>query len=173
MNGDPIGKVEQLLNWLPANVHFGDGMSLFGCDVPGVVLGPVTIPAALWLTIVVVAVLSRVLRTARNAMLAHAPRDPVRLFSPEQKAAASRRCGGRCEHKPMLWLRCSASGTAGDHIVPWSRGGRTVPSNLQMLCTRHNSRKSNKYPSLLYRWRLARRRRHYRVAGYSNAPSVS
>jgi hypothetical protein len=32
----------------------------------------------------------------------------------------------------------------GDHIVPWSKGGRTVEENLQMLCTRCNNDKSNR-----------------------------
>lgn len=31
----------------------------------------------------------------------------------------------------------------GDHIVPWSAGGRTEYSNLQMLCKSDNKRKSN------------------------------
>jgi hypothetical protein len=32
----------------------------------------------------------------------------------------------------------------GDHIVPWSRGGKTMPENLQMLCRRCNGLKSDK-----------------------------
>ena len=32
----------------------------------------------------------------------------------------------------------------GDHIVPWSKGGRTVEDNLQMLCSRCNNEKSAK-----------------------------
>lgn len=34
-----------------------------------------------------------------------------------------------------------------DHIVPVSRGGKTVPSNLRVLCSKCNARKSNKYDS--------------------------
>lgn len=90
-------------------------------------------------------------------------RDPVRLYTSEQRAAASARCGYQCEHKPLLWRRCRAGADHGDHIVPWSRGGRTDTSNLQMLCAKHNLRKSAKMPSRFYRWRLARRRRRYRT----------
>ena len=32
----------------------------------------------------------------------------------------------------------------GDHIVPWSKGGKTVPENLQMLCRRDNALKSDR-----------------------------
>lgn len=31
----------------------------------------------------------------------------------------------------------------GDHIKPWSKGGKTVPENCQMLCTMCNLKKSN------------------------------
>ena len=31
-----------------------------------------------------------------------------------------------------------------DHIVPWSKGGKTTPDNCQMLCTKCNLAKSNK-----------------------------
>ena len=31
-----------------------------------------------------------------------------------------------------------------DHITPWSRGGKTVTENCQMLCKHCNRRKSNK-----------------------------
>ena len=41
------------------------------------------------------------------------------------------KCGGRFEYEEM----------EGDHIVPWSKGGKTVPENLQMLCRRCNGLK--------------------------------
>ena len=31
-----------------------------------------------------------------------------------------------------------------DHIVPWSKGGRTVAENCQMLCRRDNALKSDR-----------------------------
>ena len=31
----------------------------------------------------------------------------------------------------------------GDHIVPWSLGGKTEKNNCQMLCKWHNSHKSD------------------------------
>ena len=43
-------------------------------------------------------------------------------------------CGGHFEYEEM----------EGDHIVPWSKGGKTVPENLQMLCRRDNALKSDR-----------------------------
>lgn len=31
----------------------------------------------------------------------------------------------------------------GDHITPWSKGGKTVKENCQMLCMECNRRKGN------------------------------
>lgn len=65
----------------------------------------------------------------------------IRAFSEAQK----RRAYERQEHK------CAICGEVfdlkdmdGDHIVPWSQGGRTVDENLQMLCKKCNNEKSDK-----------------------------
>lgn len=44
------------------------------------------------------------------------------------------------EHTTHIW---KYKEMAGDHIIPWSKGGKTERSNLQMLCNHHNSLKSN------------------------------
>lgn len=90
-------------------------------------------------------------------------RDPQRLFTWPQKQQLMSQAHGRCEHKTPWWHHCAAAGEHADHIIPWSRGGPTQLWNGQLLCARHNRRKSNRMPAPLYRWRLARRRRKYRT----------
>ena len=65
----------------------------------------------------------------------------IRTFSEAQK----RRAYEKQEHK------CAICGEVfdltemdGDHIVPWSQGGRTVDENLQMLCKKCNNEKSDR-----------------------------
>ncbi|WP_425387279.1 HNH endonuclease [Arthrobacter castelli] len=60
-----------------------------------------------------------------------------------------------------MWFRCPAPGTEADHIIPWSRGGVTELYNGQLLCARHNQRKSDTVPGPIHQWRLARRRKKY------------
>jgi hypothetical protein len=94
-------------------------------------------------------------------------RDPVRFFTREQKHALLARAGHRCEHKPLIGPRCSAvSRLEADHVVPWSRGGLTRIGNGAILCRKHNRRKSDRAPSALYRWRLARRRRKHALRSH-------
>lgn len=88
-------------------------------------------------------------------------RDPRRGFTVAERRAAFERAGHRCEHKSILWHRCTNTPTQGDHIFPWSRGGRTAMSNQQALCPFHNSRKSGSVPTRLYILRLQWRRRRY------------
>lgn len=65
----------------------------------------------------------------------------LRVFSENQKRAQFEKQKGVC-------LKCGKTFTyekmAGDHIVPWSKGGKTVPDNLQMLCSFDNNSKGNK-----------------------------
>lgn len=71
----------------------------------------------------------------------------LRAFTESQKRQAYERQKGEC---PM----CAQEGKAqthyefvemqADHIVPWSRGGKTSVENCQMLCRTHNLTKSDK-----------------------------
>lgn len=94
-------------------------------------------------------------------------RDPRRGFTVDERRAAFERAGHRCEHKSMLWHRCTNTATQGDHIFPWSRGGRTAMSNQQALCPFHNSRKSGSVPTRMYILRLQWRRYRYFPKGES------
>lgn len=71
----------------------------------------------------------------------------IRTFSEKQKRAAYEKQEHKCPH-------CLSEGNEntyefsemqGDHIIPWSKGGRTVDDNVQMLCKKHNATKSGKY----------------------------
>lgn len=63
----------------------------------------------------------------------------IRAFTDAQKRRAYERqahrcvcCGSEFDYDQMQ----------GDHIIPWSQGGRTVDENLQMLCQKCNNDKS-------------------------------
>lgn len=69
----------------------------------------------------------------------------IRAFTEAQKRRAYERQGHKC-------LCCVKNGIdteyaynemQGDHIIPWSQGGRTIDDNLQMLCQKCNNDKSN------------------------------
>lgn len=65
----------------------------------------------------------------------------LRQFSQEDKKEKYEEQGGKCAicGKPF-----ELSKMQGDHIVPWSQGGRTTIDNLQMLCVTCNIKKSDK-----------------------------
>lgn len=114
-----------------------------------------------WLVVPVAVVMLVGVVLASPAGGACASRDPRRGFTVAERRAAFERAGLRCEHKSMLWHRCTNTPTQGDHIYPWSRGGRTAMSNQQALCPFHNSRKSGTVPTRIYILRLQWRRRRY------------
>lgn len=120
-----------------------------------------------WLLAPIAVVLLAVVILASPAGGATDDRDPRRGFTVAERRAAFDRAGHRCEHKPLLWHRCTNTPTQGDHIFPWSRGGRTTMSNQQALCPFHNSRKSGTVPTRLYILRLQWRRRRYFSPGES------
>lgn len=82
--------------------------------------------------------------------LAPLPPD-TRLYPPSWRDAAVRRLydpttGGVVCAICGRWARRRAELTRlhCDHIVPWSRGGRTTWTNLQLLCARCNLVKGNR-----------------------------
>ena len=66
----------------------------------------------------------------------------TRNFSKGMKQKAYNAQGGRCRH-------CGRHGSMkdmeADHIVPYSKGGRTTYSNLQILCRPCNRSKGNRF----------------------------
>jgi len=64
----------------------------------------------------------------------------LRAFSESQRRAAFERQQGICA---KCGKKSGLNGMEADHITPWSKGGKTVPENCQMLCLDCNRRKSN------------------------------
>lgn len=65
----------------------------------------------------------------------------IRKFSDKIKQKKYRQQGGLCAlcQKPF-----AEKDMVADHITPWSRGGRTVEGNCQLVCVMCNGRKSNR-----------------------------
>lgn len=71
-------------------------------------------------------------------------KDESRFFTNDQKMAVYRRDGGRCKLK----LKCDGAKLSWDnwhcdHVVPWSKGGRTVVENGVASCVSCNTAKGN------------------------------
>ena len=64
----------------------------------------------------------------------------IRQFDERTKLEAYERQRGRCA---ICGKHFEIGEMHGDHIVPWSKGGKTVPENCQMLCTTCNIKKSD------------------------------
>lgn len=69
----------------------------------------------------------------------------IRAFTEAQKRRAYEKQGHKCPLclKQGIDTEYAFEEMQGDHIIPWSKGGRTVDDNLQMLCSRCNNDKSN------------------------------
>lgn len=65
----------------------------------------------------------------------------LRAFTEKQKREAYERQEGIC---PVCDKHFSFEEMAGDHIVAWSKGGKTVAENCQMLCAFDNGSKGNR-----------------------------
>jgi hypothetical protein len=65
----------------------------------------------------------------------------LRAFSPNQKRTAYEKQKGIC---PICKKQFEIDEMEGDHITPWSEGGKTQQDNLQMLCKDCNRRKGKK-----------------------------
>ena len=63
----------------------------------------------------------------------------IRAFSDNNKREAYERQKGIC---PICKNYFEINEMEGDHITPWSRGGKTTAENCQMLCRECNRRKS-------------------------------
>lgn len=65
----------------------------------------------------------------------------LRTFTENEKIEAYTRQNHKCA---ICGNEFNLSEMEGDHIVPWSKGGKTTMSNLQMLCKRCNRDKSDR-----------------------------
>lgn len=63
----------------------------------------------------------------------------IRQIDRATKLAAYEKQGHKC---PTCGKTFDFSKMDGDHIIPWSKGGKTVPENCQMLCKECNLKKS-------------------------------
>jgi HNH endonuclease len=64
----------------------------------------------------------------------------IRQFTEAQRRQAYERQQGVC---PACGKHFEIDQMEADHITPWSKGGKTDPSNCQMLCLEDNRRKGS------------------------------
>lgn len=67
-------------------------------------------------------------------------KDSQRSFDEAQKQVIFRRDKGVCQ---KCGQKCEWNGWEADHIIPWSRGGKTEVENGQVLCPTCNAQKSD------------------------------
>lgn len=66
----------------------------------------------------------------------------IRAFSEQDKRQKYEAQNGIC---PACHRAFEYDKMAGDHVIPWSKGGKTSLNNLQLLCKPCNSAKGNRY----------------------------
>ena len=64
----------------------------------------------------------------------------IRAFDNRDKRTAYERQKGKCA---KCGKKCEIEEMEADHITPWSKGGKTIPENCQMLCRDCNRTKSD------------------------------
>ena len=64
----------------------------------------------------------------------------IRVFDRRDKIEAYERQGHKCN---ICGKEFEFEEMHGDHIIPWSKGGMTIPENCQMLCRDCNLKKTN------------------------------
>ena len=72
--------------------------------------------------------------------------DPKRNFDKEVKDQLYAR-SNCCAHIDDNGNHCTETNYSKlevDHITPWSKGGRTILANAQLLCKHHNTSKGNR-----------------------------
>lgn len=65
----------------------------------------------------------------------------IRSFTDTQKRTAYEKQNGIC---PICGKHFEYGSMEGDHIIPWSKGGKTLQENCQMLCSNCNLHKTNR-----------------------------
>lgn len=65
----------------------------------------------------------------------------IRTFTDTQKRRAFEKQGQRCANADCTEHLLTLSQVEADHIVPWSKGGRTTDDNLQVLCKKCHANK--------------------------------
>lgn len=68
-------------------------------------------------------------------------KDPYRNFSKEQRRLLWNNSNKKCA---ICNKKLSFNNFHADHIKPYSKGGKTILSNAQVLCTEHNIKKADK-----------------------------
>ena len=67
----------------------------------------------------------------------------LRSFSDNQKRETYERQKGICPKCTPPNNHYEIHEMQGDHITPWSKGGKTIADNCKMLCSKCNREKSN------------------------------